>query len=114
MSQAHHCWGMGIVLVLLGCFLLYAKSRHFPVFLTGIGEKAKKDPGRTRILAYTSFALAIVFLGHQYGFFTGFVIFLTTLMFGLCITVMFLPLHNKYAYILMGLCIIVILIENSL
>ncbi|WP_375586872.1 DUF3325 family protein [Flagellimonas aurea] len=105
---------MGIVLVLLGCFMLYAKSRHFPMFLSNMGKKAKENPVGTRWLAYAIFALSLALLGYQYGFFTGFVIFLTTLMFGLCITVMLLPLQNKYAYILAGLCIVVILIENSL
>lgn len=114
MLQSQHLLDMGIVLVLLGCFLLYAKSRHLPIFLQRIGDRAKQDSIRTRILAYIIFAMSLAVLGYQYGFFTGFIIFLTTLMLSLCLIVMLLPLHNKYAYILTALSIIIIVIENSL
>ncbi|MEM7382210.1 MAG: hypothetical protein AAF361_13575, partial [Bacteroidota bacterium] len=58
--------------------------------------------------------ISIAILCLQYGLFTGLVIFLITLMFGLCVTIMFLPLDKKYAYLMLGLSLLFIIIENVL
>ncbi|MEO0573066.1 MAG: hypothetical protein AAF039_15265 [Bacteroidota bacterium] len=102
---------MGIVFVFLGCFLLYAKSKHIPDFLSRFGDNVRTKPMVTRILAYFLFLLAIVVLGNSYGFWTGFVIFLMVLMFALLLTMVLLPLNKKYAYLLTALSIIAILTE---
>lgn len=105
---------MAIVLIFLGCFLLYAKSKHLPVFLEAIGNKAKKRPKITRLVAYMAFVLALLVLAYRYGFFTGSIIFFTALMLGLCLVVMLLPLHNRYAYLLIVIALIIIVIENRI
>lgn len=102
---------MGIMLVLLGSFLLYAKSKYIPAFLGRIGEFTKTRPTITRIGSYVLFFLAIVLLTKSYGFWTGLVIFSITLMFALTLIMVLLPLNKKYAYLLFGISVIALLTE---
>ena len=94
---------MGIVLTFFGSFLLYAKSRHFPGHLRGIGDRFKNKVLLARLLAYVLFVIAIALLVLQLGFFTGLLVFFITLMFALSLTILLLPLHKKYAYVLAAL-----------
>lgn len=105
---------MSIVLVFFGCLLLYAKSKHFPDHYSNIALKLKGQENRLRIGAYLLFLLANVALIYQYGWATGLTVFLIVLMFGLSITIMLLPLHKKYAYLLLGLSLLSIIAENGL
>ncbi|MEM9649889.1 MAG: hypothetical protein AAF969_15530 [Bacteroidota bacterium] len=105
---------VGIVLIFVGCFILYAKSKHFPKHLRKIGGIAKVRPNQQRWIAYGLFAIATAILALQYGFFTGLVIFMITVMFALCLTISLLPLNHRYAYILAGLSVLIITIENML
>lgn len=105
---------MGTVLILLGCFLLYAKSKHFPEHFSQIALKLRGKENQLRIAAYFLFVLANVIFVYQFGWATGLTIFLFVVMFGLSITVMFLPLNKKYAYLLLGLSLVSIIVENSL
>ncbi|RAV30323.1 hypothetical protein DN748_02080 [Sinomicrobium soli] len=68
----------------------------------------------TRGVAYVVFILALLVLAYRYGFFTGAIIFLTAVMLGLCLMVILLPLHSRYAYILTAVTLIIIVIENSI
>ena len=105
---------MSIVLIFLGCFLLYAKSKHFPVHFLNVVAKFSMHKIALRSIAYLLFFFATILLMIQYGPATGLVIFLIALMFGLCLTIMFLPLNKKYAYLLVGLSLVCIIIENTL
>ncbi|WP_367279573.1 DUF3325 family protein [Ulvibacterium sp.] len=105
---------MGIILIFLGCFLLYAKSKHVPRYFSRIEAWAKQQPKKTRLLAYGLFALSVVIFCWQNGIATGLVAFLVALMFGLCLTIIFLPLHKKYAYLLVGLSLVLIIINTIL
>lgn len=105
---------MGIILVFLGCFLLYAKSRHFPNYYPNLKKRAAGNPKVLRWISYGMFLLSVTIFCLQNGVATGLVIFLITLMFGLCLTIMFLPLNKKYAYVMVGLSLLSIIIENSL
>ncbi|MEM1259848.1 MAG: hypothetical protein AAGH81_15070 [Bacteroidota bacterium] len=102
---------MGIVLIFFGCFILYAKSKHIPDFLSKFGDRLRTKPTVTRIAAYFLFLLAVVVLGNSYGFWTGLLIFLMVLMFTLMLTLILLPLNKKYAYFIAALSIIAILTE---
>ncbi len=102
---------MGILLVLLGSFLLYVKSKHVPVFLGWIGEIAKAKPAITRWGGYLFFFVAIILLTKSYGFWTGLVIFMITLMFALTLIIILLPLNKKYAYLLFGMSVAALLTE---
>ncbi|MEM6893489.1 MAG: DUF3325 family protein [Bacteroidota bacterium] len=105
---------MGIVLIFLGCFLLYAKSKHFPKRLQHLGNRLRKNTVQTRLVGYLLFVGAYLLLGSQLGWATGFVVFLITLILGLVLNIILLPLHQKYAYILAGLSLLVIIIDNIL
>ena len=96
---------MGIVLIFLGCFLLYAKSKHFPKRLQHLGSRLRKN---------ALFLGAYLILGSQFGWATGFVVFLITITLGLVLNIMLLPLNQKYAYVLAGLSLLVIIIDNIL
>ncbi|MEM8507678.1 MAG: hypothetical protein AAF717_07605 [Bacteroidota bacterium] len=105
---------MSIVLIFLSCFLLYTKSKHFPQQFAKIGKKLK---GKERVvggIAYILFLIAFALMAYRYGLATGGIIFLITLMLGLSLTIMFLPLHKKYAYVLLGLSLLSIVMENIL
>ncbi|BFP40766.1 hypothetical protein FGF1_16110 [Flavobacteriaceae bacterium GF1] len=105
---------MGIILVFLGCSLLYAKSKHFPDYFANFKRRARENPKSLRLISYGMFLLSMVVLCLQNGVATGLVIFLITLMFGLSLTIMFLPLNKKYAYLMVGLSLLSIIVENSL
>jgi hypothetical protein len=53
-------------------------------------------------------------LVYQFGVSTGLVIYLLALMFGLCITIMILPLNNRFAFALTALSIVAIIFENTI
>lgn len=103
---------MAIVLVFLGCFLLYVKSKYAP--LQGVATWAyfRANLTITRALAYALFSIALVLLAYQHGFFTGFTVFLMCLMLGLGLAVVVFPINSKYAYVLAGLSLFVILITS--
>jgi len=103
---------MGIILTFLGCFCLYSKSVYFPKRLQKIVEIANKNPVGLKILGYSFFLGAAVFFSYQFGILSGLIIFLITLIFSFCLTIILLPLHHKYAYLFAGLSIIVVIIEN--
>ncbi|KQC30393.1 hypothetical protein AAY42_11315 [Flagellimonas eckloniae] len=105
---------MGIVLIFLGCFLLYVKSKHFPEQLNSIKKEANERPLVTRLITYLLFISSAILLSFQLGLATGLLTFLITLLLSLCLTIMLLPLHKKYAYFLAILSLIVIVIENIL
>ncbi|MEM9000203.1 MAG: hypothetical protein AAGB24_08050 [Bacteroidota bacterium] len=105
---------MAIVLIFLGCFLLYSKSKHFPKQFAALAYRLQGKETVVRIASYGFFILSMASLIHQFGLASGLIIFLIVLMFGLCLIVMFLPLHKKYAYLLVGLGLLSIVIENSL
>lgn len=105
---------MGTILTFLGCFLLYAKSKHFPDHFSRIALRLKGKENQLRVAAYFLFVLANVVFIYQFGWATGLTVFLLVVMFGLSITVMLLPLNKKYAYLLLGLSLLSIIIENSL
>ncbi len=105
---------MAIVLIFLGCFLLYAKSKHFPKRMEHWALQLKSKPVRTRIFGYTLFVASFTILSLQFGFATGIVIFIMAVLLALSLTIMLLPLHRKYAYILAGLSVLVIVVENML
>ncbi|MEM9078590.1 MAG: hypothetical protein AAGC43_16235 [Bacteroidota bacterium] len=105
---------MGLVLILLGCFLLYAKSRHFPKQFTSIGERMKKKPELTRWVAYLMFLLSASIFAYQLGIGTGLTAFFISVLLGLCLTIVLLPLNKKYVYVLGALSVIVIVMENIL
>lgn len=105
---------MGILLIVLGCLLLYSRSKYFPAALEKIFGSFRGKPGVLRIVAYLFFVASAIILMVGYGPATGLLIFLITLMFALCLIIMFLPLNKKYAYLLVGLSLLFIIIENSL
>lgn len=105
---------MGIVLIFLGCFVLYSKSRYFPTYLKDLISITKNPTSRLYYIGFSLFILAIIILGFQYGFYTGTIIFLSALMLGMSMTIIFLPLNKKYAYLMAGLSILVIVIETSI
>ena len=105
---------MGIVLIFFGCFLLYAKSKHFPKRLQHLGSRLRKNTVQTRLVGYALFLGAYLILVSQFGWATGFVVFLITITLGLVLNIMLLPLNQKYAYVLAGLSLLVIIIDNIL
>lgn len=105
---------MGILLIFLGCFLLYAKSKYVPKDLANIEKWTRANPLGTRLIVYALFVTSIIVLCLQNGLATGLVIFLFALMFGLCITIILIPLNKKYAYWIAGLSVLFIIIENIL
>lgn len=105
---------MAIIIILVACFLLYAKSKHFPPQFKKVGEIAQTNPKRQRWTAYSLLVLAAVLLGFQYGLFTGLVILLLSVIFGLSLTIMLLPLNQRYVYALAILSVIVITLESIL
>ncbi|WP_422858901.1 DUF3325 family protein [Flagellimonas sp. S174] len=105
---------MGILLTFFGCFFLYSKSKHFPVQFSEIAAKTQGREKQLRIGAYGLFILANTILVYQFGWATGLIIFFMVLMFGLSVIIILLPLHKKFAYLLIGLSLLSILIENIL
>ena len=105
---------MAIVLIFLGWFLRYAKSKHLPNHLSNIGDKAKSAPVVVRIVAYLLFITGIFMLTVDFGFWTGLTIFIITLMFTLALTIILLPLNKKYAYVLVILSILALITEYIL
>ncbi|RNC83440.1 MAG: hypothetical protein ED556_12855 [Winogradskyella sp.] len=105
---------MTIILTLLGCFFLYSKSKFSPTFVSEVYRKLRLNQLSTRVIAYTLFAISITLSIMELGFWTGLITFLLVLMFGLCITVVILPLNKRIAYIITGLGILFIVIENIL
>ncbi len=107
-------FSMSIVLIFLGCIALYAKSKNFPEHFSNLLKRSKIKKTAWRGIGYLFLVLGAIVLMVQYGLATGLVIFLITLMFGLSVTIMFLPLNKKYAYILLGLSLVFIILENSI
>ncbi len=103
---------MAIILVLFGCLLLYSKSKYSPLFLSRQRVKVPLKKKYIRLMAYVFFIISIILLTLQLGFWTGLVTFLMVLMFGLSLTIVILPLNKRIAYILCGLSILMVIIEN--
>ena len=105
---------MAIVLLFLGCFVFYGKSKYFPEHLAVLGRYIKSNRLLANLSGYFLLIVSLLLFGWQFGWATGLVIFLTTLSFGYCLLLIALPLHKYYVYALTAMCICIIVIEQIL
>ncbi len=103
---------MGIVILIMGCFLLYGNSKYFPENLSYVRVQIKKYPKVIRILAYTLFLISYTFFYHQLGWGTAIIVFIIALVFSLCITLIVIPIHKRYVYVIATLSLLIIILEN--
>ncbi|MEM7655172.1 MAG: hypothetical protein AAF399_03515 [Bacteroidota bacterium] len=102
---------MSIALILLASFLLYGKSKHFPAHLATVGERLKQNPRLSQASAYGLHAAAMAWLANQFGWGTGIVIWFMMMTMSYCLLLIVLPLHQRFAYVVAGLCLGSILLE---
>ena len=105
---------MAVLLIILGCLIIYGKSRYFPDNLSYLRNQLKKKPKIVRSLGYLLFLGSYLLFSNQLGWGTAIVVFITTLSFGLCLVLIVLPLHKKYVYILGVFSLLIIIVENSI
>lgn len=103
---------MIFALVIIGSFLLYNTSKYFPAELFPIIGKFNASKFLLKISGSLCLMLSLILSGLQFGWGTGFVIFLTALMLGLCLTLMTLPLNRLLVYVMTIVCVVLIVAEN--
>jgi len=105
---------MSILLLLLGCFILYGKSRYFPEHFNLIGKIIKQQKQIALLVGYLFLLSSYIIFGNKFGWGTGFVIYLacTSLFYSLLVIV--LPLHKRYIYLIALITILLICFENSI
>ncbi|MEO1009656.1 MAG: hypothetical protein AAFX53_00025 [Bacteroidota bacterium] len=105
---------MAIVLLFLGCFVLYGKSKYFPEHLASVGKRIKDNRKMANLLGYFLLTASLLMFGWQFGWATGFIIFFTTLSLGYCLLLIVLPLHKNYVYAMTAICVCLIIIDQIL
>jgi len=105
---------MSIFLLFLGCFILYGRSRFFPENLTLIGNIIKTNKQIALVLGYLFLLFSYIVFSYQFGWATGFVIYLLALCLFYSFLVIVLPLNIKYVYIIAMFCILLMLFKNFL
>lgn len=86
---------MVVLLLFTAVFLLYAKSKYFPVTLQGKTEVLRRVPWMTRAFGYSLMLVALWRLAAIYGSCTGVIIWLNALMLTFGVLVIGLPLLFK-------------------
>jgi hypothetical protein len=105
---------MSILLLFLGCFLLYGRSKFFPDYLTLVGKVIKKNKQIVFFLGYLFLTSSYLLLWHQLGWATGFIVYLSAISFAYCMLVIVLPLHKRYIYFIAILCAALVIFENMI
>ena len=105
---------MSIVLLLLGCFILYGRSRFFPEHLSGIGNVIKQQKQIVLLVGYLFLLSSYVVFGSTFGWGTGFIIYLVCISLFYSLLVIVLPLHKRYIYLIALITILLICFENSI
>jgi hypothetical protein len=103
---------MGIFLTFIASVFLYSKSKYVPEFLKNHRIQLLQHKNVVRVFAYFLFFVSIWVLAWQLGFWTGLVTFTITWMFSMCLVIFIFPLNGKLPYIICGLSLLFIILEN--
>ena len=85
---------MSFFFLFLGCFILYGKSRFFPYLLSPIGNIIKKRKQLSLPMGYLFLMVSYVSFSYQYGWATGFIIYIVSLSLLYSVLVVTLTLVN--------------------
>lgn len=105
---------MFVILVMIGCLLLYRKSKYFPHEADFLLYPFRRRKIMLNMAGLALLLVAAILSTSRYGWGTGLLIFFTTVIFSFCLVIVVLPLHKKLVYILAGACIVLIMLENLL
>lgn len=105
---------MFFILAIVGCFLLYGTSKYVPSTLTIVAEKIRLRKRQTKTLGCIALFISAFLAGLQFGWGTGLVIFLITLILAFCLVIILFPLNRKLAFVLAFICTLLIILENIL
>ncbi|MEM1123463.1 MAG: hypothetical protein AAGJ18_23695 [Bacteroidota bacterium] len=105
---------MILFFIILGSFLLYAKSKYFNQELRKIHAFVSQSKWLTRILGYALLAISTYHLVELFDFATGLVVsfFTTTMM--MCLMVLGLSLHKNFIYVFASSALIALLLDFGL
>ena len=105
---------MLFLLVFLGCLLLYRTSKYFP---KGINILTQRTPVSNNLMSLAGTSILVisaVVSSFTFGLGTGLLIFFAALMLSLCLVIIVFSLNRRLVYLLAGICVILIVIENLL
>ena len=105
---------MSVFTLFLGCFILYGRSRFFPEHLSPMGDLIKNNKQVALFLGYLFILISYTLFANEYGWGTGFVLYVVTLSMTYGILITILSLHKTYTYIIALLLIILIISQNIL
>ena len=105
---------MSILLLLLGCFILYGRSKFFPEHVSYIGLRIKKHRQMALLLGYMLLLISYILFSIRFGWGTGFIIYLVCVSLLYSLMVIVLSLHKRYIYVIALIVILLISFENSI
>ena len=105
---------MSILLLLIGCFILYGRSKFFPEHFNVIEKVIKKQKQIALLVGYLFLLSSYVMFGNTFGWGTGFVIYLVCISLLYSLMVIVLSLHKRYIYVIALIVILLISFENSI
>ena len=102
---------MGVLFTLFASILLYSKSRYSPKFLAS-NFTILRTKNLIKPISYSLFLIASIVFVLQLGMWTGLVVFMISWMLSMSLTVFIFPINSKLPYIICGLTLLFIILEN--
>ncbi|MEM6515772.1 MAG: hypothetical protein AAF688_06280 [Bacteroidota bacterium] len=103
---------MAIACLILGGLLLFSKSKYFPKRKGALLEKMNIALNLKNVIGYVLLTLSYVLFALEFGWGTGFVIYLIAFSFVYALLIMVLPLHKSVGYIFAGLSLVIIVFSQ--
>ena len=103
---------MNILLLFIGCLILYGKSRFFPEHYNSIGNVIKQNKQVALLLGYLSLITSYILFSLKIGWGTGFIVYLMALSLFYSLLVIVLPLNKLFIHLISSIVILLIIFEN--
>ena len=103
---------MNILLLFIGCFILYGKSKFFPEYYNNVGNLIKQNRQVALLFGYLFLFTSYILFSLKLGWGTGFIVYLMTLSLFYSLLVIVLPLNKLFIHVLSSIVILLIIFEN--
>jgi len=100
---------MSIVLLLLGCFILYSKSKFFPKNLERISLLINKQKKITTMVGYLFLTLSYILFKNKFGTGTALVLFIISIIFSYSVLSIVFTINKKPVYIIAIISLLIII-----
>ena len=87
------------ITLILGCLLLYSKSKYFNKDLSYLHKIMSKNKPVTRVFGYLLIATSAILISQYFDVFTGLLVFASALYLCFSLLILLLPTNQKFIYL---------------